>query len=151
MSSVLKGSIVLAIPSIALVLLGASCDSRDSGSDIPGPITQIGQLAWVAIEPRQCMTNPWEVDWLLQHGDSESYPKDPRQPGLEPGEVLIIQDYYSRQGVIVSDTATAPRYEVVCMACTCPEGHTMYLRVREGDVETMTGFGYRVESPADED
>jgi hypothetical protein len=102
----------------------------------------------VAIEPTQCLTNAWEADWLAQHGgDYAAYPKDPARPGLEPEEIAIIKDYYQRQGVVVSDTATAPKYESVCLACTCPEGHTMYLRVRSQDVDTMIGFGYRVEAP----
>jgi hypothetical protein len=105
-------------------------------------------LTWVAIEPTQCLTNAWEQDWLARNGDDYAgYPKDPGTPGLETGEIAIIEEYYSRQGVVVSGTDTAPKYESVCLACSCPEGHTMFLRVRAQDVNTMIGLGYRVEAP----
>ena len=88
------------------------------------------------------------MDWRERHGDDyDAYPKDPTTPGLEPEEIAIITSYYARQGVIVFETSTAPKYAAVCMSCACPEGHTMFLQVREGDVDTMVGFGYRVEVP----
>jgi hypothetical protein len=140
----------LAIPSVALFFLVAGCESDDPTPQVPDPITQIAELAWVAIEPTQCLTNPWEADWLEHHGGNyAAYPKDPAKPGLEPEEVAIIEDYYQRQGVVVSAAETAPKFDVVCLACNCPEGHTMFLRVRGEDVDTMTALGYRVESPPD--
>lgn len=106
---------------------------------------------WVAIEPIQCLKNPWEQDWLEKNDwDYDSYPKDPARPGLEPAEFEVIQDFYDAAGVAVSGGQTAPKYDNVCLACTCPEGHTMYLLVRDQDVDTMLGLGYRVESPPQE-
>jgi len=106
------------------------------------------QRTWVAIEPIQCLGNPWERDWLESHGgDYASYPKDPTTPGLEPKEVEIIKDFYRRRGVVVFRAETRPKYEVVCAACSCPEGHTLYLQVRLEDLETMLSYGYREESP----
>ena len=137
---------------MALISLLAACESEENSENRSVLNTQFGATEWVAIEPVQCMGNPWEMDWLMEHdGDYDSYPRDPRSPGLEPGEVEIIKDYYLRQGVTVSDTATAQRYEVVCLACSCPQGHTMFLRVRAEDVQTMIGFGYRVQSPPGDD
>jgi hypothetical protein len=103
---------------------------------------------WVAIEPTQCMSNAWERDWLAQNGNAyEDYPKDLSQPGLEPEEYEIIREYYLRQGVVVLGSATTPGAPVVCLACSCREGRTLYLLVRDRDVETMVGFGYRLEDP----
>ncbi len=103
---------------------------------------------WVATEPIQCLGNPWEQDWLKSHdGDYASYPKDPTRPGLEPEEIEIIKDFYRRQGVVVFEVDTRPKYLAVCAACLCPEGHTLYLRVRLEDLETMLALGYRQESP----
>ena len=138
-------------PSLAAILLIAGCQSDDTPTDTPDPIEQVGSSVWVAIEPRQCLTNPWEAEWLEQHGDDyAAYPKDPGRPGLEPEEVAIIKDYYRRNDVVVSGTDTAAKYQYVCMACSCPEGHTMFLRVRAQDVDTMISFGYRLESPPGE-
>ena len=126
----------------------SGCGSDDVGN--PGPKTAKSILGntWVAIEPIQCLGNPWEQDWLENNNwDYHSYPKDPTTPGLEPEELEIIQDYYERQGVTVFEGKNVPKYEEVCLACSCPEGHTLYLLVRDQDVETMVTLGYRVESP----
>jgi len=133
-----------------LLVLGwtTGCGSDDVGN--PGTRTAKNVLGntWVAMEPIQCLGNPWEQDWLQHNnGDYGSYPKDPTTPGLEPEELEIIQDYYERQGVTVSDGMNVPKYEEVCLACSCPEGHTLYLLVPDQDVETMVALGYRVESP----
>ena len=76
-----------------------------------------------------------------------SYPKDPTTPELEPEELDIIKGYYEQQGVTVSDGKNAPKYDEVCLACSCPEGQTLFLLVRDQDVNTMVSLGYRVESP----
>ena len=106
------------------------------------------ETTWVAMEPVQCLGNPWEQDWLENHdGDYDSYPKDPARPGLEPEEFEVIQDYYNGGGVGVFEGRTASKYDSVCLACSCPEGHTLFLQVRDQDVEAMVGWGYRVEPP----
>jgi hypothetical protein len=118
-----------------------SCISEETLSPVP-------ERVWVATEPIQCLGNPWERDWLESHDwDYSGYPKDPSTPGLEPEEIEIIQDYYARHGVEVSEAETAPKFHVVCLACCCPEGHTLYLLVRDEDVEQMIEFGYRKEDP----
>lgn len=76
---------------------------------------------WVAIEPIQCMGNPWERDWLESHNrDYAAYPSDPTKPGLEPEEYNIIKDFYKKQRVSVFAAETAPKYDSVCNACSCP-------------------------------
>ncbi len=104
--------------------------------------------AWVATEPIQCLGNPWEQDWLENNNwEYDLYPKDPTTPDLEPEEFIIIQDYYARQGVSVFEGRNVLNEGEVCLACSCPEGQTLYLSVRDQDVATMISLGYRVESP----
>jgi len=131
---------------VAATVLGlASCQQAHVlVPSLPDPgITQAPvERAWVAIEPIQCLGNPWERDWLASHqGDYASYPRN------KPAEFQIIKDYYRRQGVVVYQAATRDRYQAVCLACSCPEGFTLYLEVRRPDVRTMIGLGYREESP----
>lgn len=143
--TVLKRAPAVALAGLSLLL---GCDGESGPISKPVFVDQAQTGTWVAIEPRQCLTNPWEQDWLAQHdGDYARYPKDHATPGLEPEEFAIIVDYYARQGVEVFAGATAPKYEVICLMCSCPEGHTMFLQVRVSDVETMISFGYRVETP----
>jgi len=107
-----------------------------------------GMHVWVATEPIQCLENPWERDWLESHNwDYSNYPKDPGTPGLEPAEFEIVQKYYAGFGVEVSDKATQSKFDAVCAACTCPEGHTLYLKVRDEDASQMLEFGFRKEAP----
>ena len=129
------------------IWLISACSSDDGASPEKGLFGDVRSGTWVATEPTQCLTNPWERDWLEQHNnDYDAYPK--RQPGeLTPEELQIIKDYYDREGVVVFDGTTRPRYEEVCLACSCPEGHTLYLSVRTQDVETMRRLGYREEIP----
>ncbi len=136
--------------SLALALSLAACASEDSQSPEDSNLVRSGARAWVATEPTQCLTNPWEVDWLARHnGDEAAYPRDlstwPRR--LTPEEIVIITEYYEDQGVVVFETATREKTRYVCAACECEEGHTLYLLVRERDVEKMISFGYRREAP----
>lgn len=149
----MKPFVLKRAPAHAVALAGLCClITGCHGTSQPVSKTvfvgDVGVGTWVAIEPTQCRSNPWEQDWLAQHDDDyDGYPADDMKAGLEPEEFAIITDYYARQGVEVRAGATAPRYEDVCKACFCVAGHTMFLQVRESDVETMISFGYRVEEP----
>jgi hypothetical protein len=105
-------------------------------------------LVWVAIEPIQCMGNPWEQDWLESHNqDYSSYPKSFTDSELEPEIFKIIKYYYYRHGVNIFAGETAHKYDAVCAACSCPAGYTLYLLVEAENVQKMIGFGYRKEIP----
>jgi hypothetical protein len=142
------------LPSILLIgavsasfLFTAGCkNDRRLGPRFPDPSLDPNRV-WVAIEPIQCLGNPWERDWLKSGGEYSAYPKDTTRHELTPEEFEIIRDFYSRQGVVVFKGETRPKYDNVCLACSCPEGRTLYLWVRAEDVETMISFGYRIESP----
>ena len=136
---------IVLLPILACLL--TSCSSDDPSAPEKARLASVESHAWVAIEPTQCLTNPWERDWLDRHNDDYgAYPRE-YPTRLTPEELEIIKEYYARQGVVVFDAITRPKYEEVCLACNCPEGHTLYLSVREKDVETMIGMGYREEMP----
>ena len=107
---------------------------------------------WVALEPIQCLGNSWERDWIDAHGGdyaaSTAYPSSsPWTPGLAPGELEIIRNYYARQGVTVFAAEKVPAQLDVTADCSLEAGYTLYLLVRREDVPRMVGFGYREESP----
>jgi len=83
----------------------------------------------------QCLGNPWEQDWLESQGnDYSAYPKGQ--------EAEVITDYYEKQGVTVFDVRSEPKYEVVCMACSCPRGDVLKLEVSGSDVDPMLALGF---------
>jgi hypothetical protein len=120
----------------ALILLMLSgCKTTDPVS----PIT-CRKCTWVAIDPIQCMGNPWEREWLEEH-EWELYPRE-----LED-KLPIIVDYYQRQGFRIFDSRILVTYGAVCLACSCPAGYTVYLQVFHRDVPELLELGFRIESP----
>ena len=129
-------SLLVLLP-VAIVLLVLSEDR--------GFLPDVEDKTWVQTDPTQCMTNPWEEDWLESNNyDYSSYPKDVHTPGLEQEEVEIIKSYYQRQGITVFDVKSKQTHEVVCAACFCPEGYTLYLLISDSDVPTMLQWGYEI-------
>jgi hypothetical protein len=91
---------------------------------------------WVAIRPTQCsVSGPWREDWAAtDNHDAGDYP-------YGPGEITILQEYCSKQGILVFEAVTRPRDEMTCAACNCAARYIMFLLVREEDVDAMIGFG----------
>jgi len=97
----------------------------------------------MSIAPIQCLGNVWEQDWLASHdNDYGAYPRDLSKPGLEEEEKLIIRSYYQRQGVFINEFATTEWDGAVCLACSCPQGYTMFVLVAEVHEETMSDLGF---------
>jgi hypothetical protein len=94
----------------------------------------------MAIDPIQCMGNPWEQEWLAEH-PGEQYPRDLYR------RVPIIRDYYERQGIEIQDITAAYTYSVVCHACSCPAGYTVWIRVDLGYIDALVDMGFREEWP----
>jgi len=121
---------------------------EDVPTSVTNPPANESARAWVATEPVQCLTNPWEADWVEKH-PGQIYPRDlnawPRR--LTAEEIAIIGDYYAALGVTVFTADTASKTRTICAACNCEEGYTLYLLVRESDVNTMKALGYRREAP----
>jgi len=118
-----------------ILILFAGCKTTD-------PIDPIicMKCTWVAIDPIQCMGNPWEQEWLEQH-PGELYPME-----LED-KLPIVVDYYQRQGCRIFDSRIIMTYNEVCRACSCPAGYTVYFHVLNRDVPGMLDLGFRIESP----
>ena len=118
---------------LLLGLLAGLCGCGGDDGTSPPPWTR----TWVAIEPIQCMGNPWEQDWLARNDND--YLGYPRQPGLglTPEEIEIIKEYYGRQGIGVLAVSFRVYPGDVCAACSCSAGYTLFLLVPGREVETM--------------
>lgn len=92
---------------------------------------------WVQTDPIQCLGNPWQQDWRFLNNRTEEYPRD--------RENEIITAYYNKQEVTVFSIKTKNTYEgkEICLACSCPQGYTLYLLVLDSDVGKMLGYGYK--------
>jgi hypothetical protein len=110
---------------------------RDPCSPLPTKEPSEKETTWVEIEPVQCLENTWEQDWLRSHkNDYSSYPTD--------NEFEIIKDFYNKQGVTIIDVQSEKKYEVVCLACSCPRGDVLSLLVFDSDVESMLDLGFKL-------
>lgn len=100
------------------------------------------QPAWVHIDPVQCMGNPWQGDWMQEHGND--YPGRVDENGMNEEESGIIRAYYEKQGVTVLDSRIEWTHKATCEACSCPQGYTLYLSVPSTDVPKMTELHFTV-------
>ncbi len=126
----------------AAVILTLTAPVFFSSCDGGGGALLLPNRTWVAIDPVQCLRNPWEMDWLARHSnDYLAYPRE------IDSQLIIIKLYYSRLGVDVDEALSILKYDAVCEACSCPRGDTIYLHVRDRDLRTMLSQGFRVEAP----
>ena len=136
--------IILAIGMLFFILGNTGCDINP-GMSLP----DYEDKTWVMMEPTQCLTNPWEQDWLKVNNESyENYPKN-TYGGTELTlvEKQIIKDYYKKYyDVDVYEIKTIQTYHEVCAACSCPEGYTLHLLVDDNDIRSMENLGYRLSS-----
>ncbi len=110
---------------LALVLL-TGCQKEMVSLSID-PLTDSQEEGlWLSIDPTQCLTNPWDLDWLLTH-DYDDYPR------TQSGAIAIFRDYYADQGLVIHDVRVEQVYDVVCAACGCPTGERFYILVDEAD------------------
>jgi hypothetical protein len=110
---------------------------RDPCSPIPTKEPTANETSWVEIEPIQCLGNPWEHDWLNSHkNDSSSYPKE--------NEFEIIKDFYAKKGITVINVKSERKYEVVCLACSCPRGDVLSILIYDSDVDKMLALDFKL-------
>ena len=104
----------------------------------PGPLLpNFPGKSWVATDPVQCMSNPWEIDWLRDHNwNYTTYPHGPE------GEASVVIAYYGKLGVVVYDVKSLATHNGVCAACSCARGDTLYLLVSNRNVGRMLDMGY---------
>ncbi|PIR89626.1 MAG: hypothetical protein COU07_01915 [Candidatus Harrisonbacteria bacterium CG10_big_fil_rev_8_21_14_0_10_40_38] len=96
-------------------------------------LPKVPEKTWVQIDPRQCNMNPWQEVVI-----DEPAPAD---------DDSLIRSYYASQNVEVFDIKRKVTQEVVCLACSCPTGETVYLLVSNGDVNSMLAFGFQLSNP----
>lgn len=102
-------------------------------------------LVWVEVDPVQCMENSWEIDWLRENNnDYGNYPRGHILVIEEP-EKEIIKKYYQKQGIIIFNIKSEEYTGdfMVCEACSCSQGYTLYLQVLENDLNKILGQDLR--------
>jgi hypothetical protein len=124
-----------------LTFLGCIVAFSGCQDNLAGP--RDGHRTWVATEPIQCLGNSWERDWLAKHGeDYDCYPRD------LAGQFEVIEAYYEELGVAVYAIASRHKYSIVCGACSCPRGDTLYILVGLENIDVMKLEGFRREWPS---
>ena len=132
---------IIIFTSLFGLILLASCIKQ--GIDLP----KENEKTWIEIDPTQCLSNPWEGDWIKSHDNNYSgYPRDVHTSELEQEEIQIIKNYYQKQGITIFDVKSEWTHEIVCEACSCPQGYTLYLLVSSSDVNKMLELSYKVSS-----
>ena len=54
----------------------------------------------------------------------------------------MVRSYYAEIGIAVYDIKRVETHQVVCAACSCPAGHTLYLLVDDNNVAAMLQLGF---------
>ena len=99
---------------IALALLSAiACDDGSDGDPLSGD-----GLTWMYVLPVQCAGNAWE------------------QAGLS------VEEYYEGLGITIHDIRSERFADNVCLACSCPTGERIEVRVIKAGEEPGQGVGY---------
>lgn len=122
----------------AAVSTSSGCDtfSPFAGSQADAEVND-ADLLWVEIMPTQCLTNPWQQEWLKLHGnDYDQYPR--------AREREVLRDFFLKRGVSFYDYRTEQVWEAVCAACSCPGGHVLFLRIHQRDLPLLQQLGFRL-------
>lgn len=92
------------------------------------------------IEPTQCLSNPWEEDWLRSNNATlGDYPRE------WPAQREIIIDYYAKWRIDIIDARRDVLENAVrCAACSCGAGYLLYLQVASENVSSMVSRGFEV-------
>ena len=70
---------------ICLAVLTVGCEQEETPAVLN---TRETTTVWVTIDPIQCLSNPWEQDWLASHdNDYDAYPRD------EESRLEIFSDF----------------------------------------------------------
>ena len=116
---------------IVFLFFIASCNVQNQSNPV-----QSKQI-WMQINPVQCLENPWEQDWLKSHSnDYNSYKNS--------NEFDVIKDYYKKQGIVIFDIRQERTMQIVCDACSCPRGDTIYISISDSDAGKMLNLGFKM-------
>lgn len=121
--------------SFAAFLIIAGCDFLSPfGDDAPADEKD---LVWVETMPVQCLGNPWQQEWLKEHGNKyEEYPQEQEQE--------ILKLFFLKRGAVVYASNTAWVWEATCLACSCPAGYAQYLKVHKKDLPVFEEYGFQI-------
>lgn len=111
------------------MLLFAGCGNSDE--------VQL-KTVWMTTDPIQCLGNPWEEDWTEQFPNSNYPIGHPRK--FEEPEQLILRSYMlEHHDVTILRIRDKPYPEdaMVCEACSCPAGYSLYIEVAATDKEKL--------------
>ena len=96
------------------------------------------KTVWMSTDPIQCLGNAWEKHWTEAHPD-ERYPVgDPRK--FEEPEQFIFRAFMLEQydvSIMQIRYKPYPDDAMVCDACSCPVGYTLFIEVSPADAEKL--------------
>lgn len=97
---------------------------------------------WMAYTMRQCLSNPWERDWLSRDGNEyDDYPRDIAE------QTEIAHDYYHHQEIEILYAKIFKTAPCACLACSCCSGYTLWLKVPSEFEDILIDMGFRNEFP----
>jgi hypothetical protein len=121
--------------------------------NIPDLPNEVGKT-WLEINPKQCGRNPWEQE--LRQTDSavpercqlqcESLDRPTKTQCIVQ---CLVERYYAIEGIEIFNLRTINFEEkfgapiLICEACDCPAGYTLYVQVTDDDVPGMLAADYR--------
>lgn len=130
-------------PGLMALLLISSCGNSDK--------LQI-KTVWMTTDPIQCLENPWEKEWTQQYPNGNYPTGDPRQ-FEEPEQLILRTHMLDNHDVTILRIRYKPYPEdaMVCEACTCPAGYSLYIEVAATDKDKLaeTPFKEARKVPAD--
>jgi len=116
---------VLIISLLVLLFTTISCNNHSADSE--------ENEIWVYIDPIQCLSNPWEQEWLENHNnDFDAY-----NQLSEAEKQTVFVDYYGDLGIDIYDFYKTEPYESACSACVCPTGERYHCLIDESDQQSL--------------
>lgn len=142
----MKYFLLILLVSVFSIGCGGTRDTTENTEDpYSTPEWQNEQLIWMEMEPVQCLGNAWQKFWINKEGrTADDYPVgDPRT--VEAAEKEIIIDYFASLGIDIVrvDSQPFPADRMVCEACTCPQGYTLFVRVLKSDAPQLADLGFK--------
>lgn len=126
------------IHTAALLLLIAitACDhTAPAEALLDRQFARIGAQTWVEAMPLQCLTNPWQQEWLKEHGnDPSQYPHERERD--------ILRMYFLKRGVDFGEYHAEGVWDATCAACTCPAGYAAFLQINQQDLPVFEQHGF---------
>lgn len=125
---------------LLLLLVVTACDHTATGpveAQLNQPFARRGALVWVEAMPLQCLSNPWQQEWLQGHGnDPSQYPHERERD--------ILRLYFLKRGVDFAEYRAESVADAVCAACTCPAGYAAFLQISQQDLPVFEQHGFRL-------